>query len=181
MHTLFSRRKVLLAGTTAIAVSACGAANEATAKVKTSAYLAPEAGKAFENSPFRALKPADWKGRLSPAAFQVLREEGTETPFTSPLENESRRGTFICGGCQLPLFNSEAKYHSGTGWPSFYQALPGAFETKTDKTFGMTRVEYHCAQCLGHHGHIFLDGPPPTGLRYCNNGVALGFVPAKTA
>jgi peptide-methionine (R)-S-oxide reductase len=180
MTTLFSRRKALLAGTAAIAASACGAANEATAKVKTS-YLAPDAGKAFETSPFRALTAADWKGRLSPAAYRVLREEGTETPFTSPLENESRRGTFICAGCQLPLFNAETKFHSGTGWPSFYQPLPGAFETKSDKTFGMTRVEYHCAQCLGHHGHIFEDGPPPTGLRYCNNGVALGFVPAKTA
>jgi peptide-methionine (R)-S-oxide reductase len=177
---LLSRRKVLLAGTAAIAASACGAANEATAKAKT-AYLAPDAGKAFEASPFRALTAADWKGRLTPAAFTVLREEGTEAPFTSPLENENRPGTFICAGCQLPLFAGATKYHSGTGWPSFYQPLPGAVETKTDKKFGMTRVEYHCAQCLGHQGHVFEDGPPQSGLRYCNNGVALGFLPAKAA
>lgn len=179
MNTHFSRRRALLAGTAAIAASACGAGTEATAK--TNAYLAPNAGKAFETSPFRALSANDWKGRLTPAAFRVLRQEGTETPFTSPLENENRPGAFICAGCQLPLFDAATKFHSGTGWPSFYQPLPGAVETKTDRTFGMTRVEYHCARCLGHHGHIFEDGPPPTGLRYCNNGVALGFVPAKTS
>lgn len=114
---------------------------------------------------------------LTPEQYHVLREEGTERAFTSPLNDEKRAGTFVCAGCGTPLFLSETKYNSGTGWPSFYDALEGAVVTKTDHKIGYARTEYHCANCGGHQGHIFSDGPDPTGLRYCNNGVALKFVP----
>lgn len=119
----------------------------------------------------------EWKMSLTPEQYKVLREEGTERAFTSPLNDEKRAGTFVCAGCNQPLFSSQTKYNSGTGWPSFYQALPGAIATKTDrKLIGAARTEYHCANCGGHQGHVFDDGPQPTGLRYCNNGVALTFV-----
>ena len=124
------------------------------------------------------LPDAEWKKRLSPAAYDVLRHEGTERPGSSPLNAEKRKGTFHCAGCELPLFSSQTKYESGTGWPSFWQALPGAVGTKTDHKILFPRTEYHCARCDGHQGHIFDDGPPPTGKRYCNNGVALKFVAA---
>ena len=120
----------------------------------------------------------EWRKLLTPAQFSVLRQEGTEPPFTSPLNNEKRKGTFVCAGCELPLFDSRTKYDSGTGWPSFYDFLPGALGTKKDFKILYPRTEYHCARCGGHHGHVFDDGPKPTGLRYCNNGVALKFVPA---
>ena len=110
--------------------------------------------------------------------FHVLRKEGTERPFTSPLNDVKAKGTFVCAGCALPLFTSETKYDSGTGWPSFYQAIDGAVETKVDRKLFVPRTEYHCARCGGHQGHVFKDGPRPTGLRYCNNGVALNFVEA---
>ena len=119
---------------------------------------------------------AQWKKELSPQQYHVLREEGTERAFTSPLNNEKRSGTFSCVGCGLALFPSKFKYDSGTGWPSFYDALPGHVETKTDFLLIAPRTEYHCARCGGHHGHVFKDGPKPTGLRYCNNGVALKFI-----
>ena len=120
----------------------------------------------------------EWRKLLTPAQFTVLRREGTEPPFTSPLNNEKRKGTFVCAGCDLPLFASKTKYDSGTGWPSFYDFLPGTLETSTDFKLIYPRTEYHCARCGGHHGHVFDDGPKPTGLRYCNNGVALKFIPA---
>ena len=124
------------------------------------------------------LTDAEWQKRLSPAAYQVLRHEGTERPGSSPLNAEKRKGRFHCAGCDLPLFSSETKFESGTGWPSFYRPLAGALATKTDYKIGVARTEYHCAQCLGHQGHVFDDGPKPTGLRYCNNGLALRFIPA---
>jgi len=122
--------------------------------------------------------PDEWRKILTPAQFDVLREEGTERPFTSALNNEKRKGTFVCAGCDLPLFDSKTKYDSGTGWPSFYDIIPGRVETMTDHKLIVARTEYHCARCGGHQGHVFDDGPKPTGLRYCNNGVALKFIPA---
>ncbi len=119
----------------------------------------------------------EWKRRLGPEAYAVLRRDGTERAWTSPLNEEHRKGTFVCAGCGAPLFTSDMKFDSGTGWPSFFTTLPGAFETRTDRKFFMTRTEYHCARCGGHHGHVFDDGPRPTGQRWCNNGVALRFVP----
>jgi peptide-methionine (R)-S-oxide reductase len=121
----------------------------------------------------------EWKNMLTPEQYDVLREEGTEAPFSSPLNNEKNLGTFACAGCGLPLFPAKYKFESGTGWPSFYSALPGHVETKTDYKIIIPRTEYHCARCGGHQGHIFEDGPPPTGLRYCNNGVALTFIAEK--
>jgi peptide-methionine (R)-S-oxide reductase len=123
------------------------------------------------------LTKEEWRKRLDPDQFHVLREEGTERPGTSPLNNEKRPGLFTCIACGLPLFTSEMKYESGTGWPSFFTTIPGAFETSTDFKLILPRTEYHCARCGGHHGHIFADGPPPTGKRWCNNGVALKFIP----
>ncbi|HEY1327592.1 MAG TPA: peptide-methionine (R)-S-oxide reductase MsrB [Casimicrobiaceae bacterium] len=120
-----------------------------------------------------------WRKLLPDDAYRVLRHEATERPFTSPLNDEHRAGVFVCAGCSLPLFTSAMKFDSGTGWPSFFTTIPNAFATKTDTLLIMPRTEYHCAKCGGHHGHVFDDGPPPTGLRYCNNGVALRFIPSR--
>jgi peptide-methionine (R)-S-oxide reductase len=122
-----------------------------------------------------------WRPLLRPEQFEILFEEGTERAGSSPLNQEKREGLFICAACHQPLFNAKTKFESGTGWPSFYQPLPGAVGTKLDRKFGMQRTEYHCSRCGGHQGHVFNDGPPPTGLRYCNNGLALEFVPEGEA
>ena len=124
-----------------------------------------------------SLTDAEWQARLSPAAYQVLRHEDTERPFTSTLNNEKRAGIFHCAGCDQPLFESAKKYDSGTGWPSFWDFIPGAIGTREDNSLFMTRIEVHCSNCGGHQGHVFEDGPPPTGLRYCINGLSLRFEP----
>jgi peptide-methionine (R)-S-oxide reductase len=122
---------------------------------------------------------SEWRQLLSPQAYAVLFEEDTERPGSSPLNKEKRDGAFICAACYLPLFESKAKFESGTGWPSFYQPIPGRMGTKKDYKLILPRTEYHCIRCGGHQGHVFDDGPPPTGQRWCNNGLALNFVPAN--
>ncbi|NJC42322.1 peptide-methionine (R)-S-oxide reductase [Brevundimonas alba] len=163
--TQLSRRHLMLTAG-AVAVSACtpGPADASEAQ--------------YASSPFRRLTDAQWRARLPAASYQTLRHAATERPGTSPLNDEHRRGTFVCRGCDLPLFRSQWKFDSGTGWPSFYDAIASNIGTKTDFEIGIPRTEYHCARCLGHQGHIFDDGPRPTGKRYCNNGVALKFVAA---
>ena len=125
------------------------------------------------------LSEAEWKKRLTAPQFYVLREAGTERPFSHPLDKEKRAGTFVCAGCALPLYASQTKYDSGTGWPSFYAPLKGAIATSTDYELGYPRTEVHCKRCGGHLGHVFDDGPPPTGKRYCINGNVLTFIPDK--
>ena len=141
------------------------------------ALLADGADVAHSAEPLK-LPDADWKKRLPPAAYDVLRKEGTERAGTSPLDREKRPGVFACAGCGLPLFTSAMKFDSGTGWPSFYDAIKGHIAQKIDRTLIYERDEYHCARCGGHQGHVFDDGPKPTGLRYCMNGVAMAFTPA---
>jgi peptide-methionine (R)-S-oxide reductase len=123
------------------------------------------------------LSDEEWRQRLTPAQYTTLRHEGTERPFTSPLNDEKRRGRFVCAGCAQALFAADTKFDSGTGWPSFWKPLPEAVGEHSDRTFGMVRTEVHCSRCGGHLGHVFNDGPAPTGLRYCMNGVAMDFVP----
>ena len=152
------------------------------------AVVAVPAARAFSGSPAAkapaekfevSLTEAQWRVKLSPAAFLVLRQEDTERPFTSPLNDEHRRGTFACAGCALPLFASTTKFDSGTGWPSFWAPLRNAVRTRDDGSLGMVRTEVHCRRCGGHLGHVFDDGPKPTGLRYCMNGVAMTFAPTR--
>lgn len=142
-------------------------------------FIDPEQAMAAERIEKISKTDAEWKRLLTPEQYHVLRQEGTEQPFTSPLDREKRNGMFVCVACGLDLFPSKYKFDSGTGWPSFYDVLPGHVETKADFMLIVPRTEYHCARCGGHHGHVFNDGPKPTGLRYCNNGVALRFIPGK--
>jgi peptide-methionine (R)-S-oxide reductase len=132
------------------------------------------------NEPLK-LSDTEWRKRLDAMQYSVLREEGTERPGSSPLNAEKRAGVFVCAGCDLPLFTSDMKFESGTGWPSFFTSIPGAFATQKDFKLILPRTEYHCVRCGGHHGHVFNDGPPPTGQRWCNNGVALKFLPKAAA
>jgi peptide-methionine (R)-S-oxide reductase len=167
--TMIDRRILLASVTTLAAFSAfrwLGLGGAASAAEKS--------GEKFEIEK----TPEEWKKQLSAAQYNVLREAGTERPFSSPLNKEKRKGTFACAGCDLPLFSSDTKFDSGTGWPSFYQALPNAILEKSDRTLMMVRTETLCRRCGGHLGHVFDDGPKPTGLRYCMNGLALSFKPA---
>jgi len=141
------------------------------------AYLAKDAKVDTDPKPL-VLTKDEWRKRLSPEAYEVLREEDTERPGSSPLNGEKRRGVFVCAGCSWPVFTSAMKYESGTGWPSFFTTIDGAFNTRSDNKIFQTRIEYHCAKCGGHHGHVFDDGPLPTRQRWCNNGVSLRFIPA---
>jgi peptide-methionine (R)-S-oxide reductase len=163
--SMINRRAVLTAGVAFAALTVATKYGEAGTMTTS------------ETVDFRNLADAEWRKRLTPFQYEILRKHGTERAGTSPLNHEKRKGTFACAGCDLPLFSSDTKFESGTGWPSFYQPLQGAVETKTDRSFFMTRTEVHCKRCLGHLGHVFDDGPPPTGLRYCMNGEALKFVP----
>jgi peptide-methionine (R)-S-oxide reductase len=138
-------------------------------------YLTEGADVVLSTEPLQRSE-AQWKQSLTPQQFDVLRREGTERPFTSPLNDEKRAGVFVCAGCSLPLFTSAMKFDSGTGWPSFFTTIPGIFATRKDYKLIWPRTEYHCVRCGGHHGHVFDDGPPPTGQRWCNNGVALRFI-----
>lgn len=162
---LTSRRAFLLAGSAVAALSA---------------FSLWRPGKVMGTEgefPF-TLSDEQWRARLDPLAYAVLRQHETERPFSSPLNEEKRAGGFHCAGCEQLLFSSETKYDSGTGWPSFWDFVPGAIGTSEDASLGMVRTEVHCSNCGGHQGHVFEDGPPPTGLRYCINGVPLKFVPA---
>ena len=164
-----NRRKLLLAGATAIA---------GTALARTATAAVPEL------TPDPSIEPimwseAKWREELTPEQFDVLRKEATERPFTSPLNDIKEPGTFSCAGCDLPLYKTEWKFKSGTGWPSFWRGIEGHLGTKEDRGFFMVRTEVHCGRCKGHLGHIFEDGPEPTGLRHCINGVAMTFAPQK--
>ena len=169
---MLTRRQAGLLGTAAL-LTGCGNA-AVSRRERTEVLDAVES-----NVDWSALSNSEWKDRLTPLEYDVLRKEGTERPWTSPLNDEKRPGTFVCAGCRLPLFTTEMKFDSGTGWPSFFEVIDGAVETKRDFKLIVPRTEYHCSRCGGHQGHVFKDGPAPTGLRYCNNGVALDFVPSS--
>jgi len=162
---MFTRRHLLYAGTAATALIIARFARP---------HAASAAGHAYEVTH----TDEEWRKLLTPAQFDVLRREGTERPFTSPLLDEHHPGTFSCAGCDLALFSSKTKFESGTGWPSFWAPLERAVDESEDRTFGMTRTAVSCSRCGGHLGHVFTDGPKPTGLRYCMSGVALKFTAA---
>lgn len=169
---MMSKRTFLMSGLAALGASAAALAGGRRTH-------AAAAGSAAQPGPFEIThSEEEWRKLLSPEQFYVLRQHGTERAGTSPLDKEHRTGTFACAGCDLPLFLSTTKYDSGTGWPSFWAPIEGAIGTSEDRSFFAVRTEVHCRRCGGHLGHVFDDGPPPTGLRYCMNGVALVFVPA---
>ncbi|VVE09900.1 Peptide methionine sulfoxide reductase MsrB [Pandoraea cepalis] len=168
-----SRRAFLLSATAAAAAVAAGL----VPRLMRPAH-ADDARRATDPEHFEvAYSDAEWRKRLTPAQYEILRQAGTERPYSSPLNDEHRAGTFACAGCALPLFSSRTKFDSHTGWPSFWMPLDHAVGTHTDSTFGMVRTEVHCRRCGGHLGHVFDDGPKPTGLRYCMNGLAMTFQP----
>jgi peptide-methionine (R)-S-oxide reductase len=170
---MLTRRNFGLAG--------IGLAAAATGWRATSSHANEEKMTTTTTAPFEITKtPEEWRKVLTPEQFYVLREHGTERAGTSPLDKTYADGTYDCAGCDLPLFSSKTKFNSGTGWPSFYQPLDNAVGNMVDKSFFTTRTEVHCRRCGGHLGHVFEDGPPPTGLRYCMNGVALKFIPKAT-
>ena len=177
---MLARRDILMGGAAiaALAFAFHKVTGDATAD---STEPAMTTAAATADNEFTRITDADWKKRLTAEQYAVLRKHGTERAGTSPLNHEKRKGTFACAGCDLPLFSSETKFESGTGWPSFWKPLDGAVGTQTDRSFFMTRTEVHCSRCLGHLGHVFDDGPKPTGLRYCMNGVALKFHAAPAA
>ena len=169
-------RRMLGLGASAAILVGCSRA-KATTEAGLSTFEETSVTHNAENIDWANLSESDWRDRLTSSEFNVLRKEGTEHPWSSPLNDEKREGTFVCKGCELPLFTSGAKYESGTGWPSFYDVIEGSVGTTIDRKLFLPRTEYHCIRCGGHQGHVFKDGPQPTGLRYCNNGVAIKFVP----
>jgi peptide-methionine (R)-S-oxide reductase len=170
-----TKRKLLLIG----GITAMGFTLNSLFGIGSKDAEAGETAKAAETFPV-VKTDAEWKTQLGPQAYDVLRHEGTERPFSSPLNKEHRTGVFACAGCGNDAFSSKTKFESGTGWPSFYQPLEHAITEHRDSTFGMVRTEVHCVNCGGHFGHVFNDGPKPTGLRYCMNGLSLNFKPDQT-
>jgi len=170
-HNNISRRSLGL-GACALAITACSQSQTQATASEGQKLSDTE----LSDTEWANLSEEEWKSRLSALEFNVLRQEGTERPWTSPYNDNKAKGTYVCNGCELPLFESDMKFDSGTGWPSFFNVIEGSIGTKVDRKLFAARTEYHCVRCGGHQGHVFKDGPRPTGLRYCNNGVAIKFI-----